>query len=132
MKFAYLIFVLSFLLRPVVPVFSYIINYDYVSTVLCENKNKPELKCNGKCYLKKQMAKTSEEEKPLQKNTKQIKLEQELLFFYPNLNGLTLLNPTFSFKTTTTLYINLYYFLEENFIFHPPSFKNDVQYNAHF
>ncbi|OWP83607.1 hypothetical protein BWK59_09595 [Flavobacterium davisii] len=132
MKFAYLIFVLSFLLRPVVPVFSYIINYDYVSTVLCENKNKPELKCNGKCYLKKQMAKTSEEEKPLQKNTKQIKLEQELLFFYPNLNGLTLLNSTFSFKTTTTLYINLYYFLEENFIFHPPSFKNDVQYNAHF
>jgi hypothetical protein len=33
------------------------INYDYISKVLCINKDKPELKCNGKCHLMKELAK---------------------------------------------------------------------------
>ena len=36
------------------PVFDYIANYEYISQELCENKDKPELDCNGKCYLIKQ------------------------------------------------------------------------------
>ena len=35
----------------------YQLNKEYVATVLCENKNKPELKCCGKCYLNKQLKK---------------------------------------------------------------------------
>jgi hypothetical protein len=35
----------------------YAINYDYISKVLCINKDKPELKCNGKCHLMKELAK---------------------------------------------------------------------------
>lgn len=41
----------------------YEINFDYVANELCENKEEPELKCNGKCYLMKQLAK-AEAEKP--------------------------------------------------------------------
>lgn len=31
-------------------------NQDFIATVFCINKNKPTLKCNGKCYLKKKIA----------------------------------------------------------------------------
>lgn len=36
------------------PVLDYITNYKYISQELCENLDKPELECNGKCYLIKQ------------------------------------------------------------------------------
>ncbi len=35
----------------------YQVNQDYVAEELCENTDKPELECNGKCYLMKQLAK---------------------------------------------------------------------------
>ncbi len=44
----------------------YQINKEYVATVLCENKDKPELKCCGKCYLNKQLKKT-EDNSPVSK-----------------------------------------------------------------
>lgn len=36
------------------------INEQYVSEELCENKDKPVLECNGKCFLAKQIAATEE------------------------------------------------------------------------
>lgn len=33
------------------------INHDFITKVLCINKDEPELKCNGKCYLSKQLKK---------------------------------------------------------------------------
>ena len=33
----------------------YQINIKYISSVLCENKNNPDLHCNGKCYMKKKL-----------------------------------------------------------------------------
>ena len=32
-------------------------NRDYVAKTLCENRDKPERKCCGKCYLRKQLKK---------------------------------------------------------------------------
>lgn len=37
---------------------SYFANKAYIAAVLCENKDKPQLGCEGKCYLKKQLSKT--------------------------------------------------------------------------
>ncbi|MEJ8803302.1 hypothetical protein [Pontibacter sp. H249] len=37
---------------------SYFANKAYIAAVLCENKDKPQLNCEGKCYLKKQLNKT--------------------------------------------------------------------------
>ncbi len=48
------------LVGPFLPVFDYLIHYDYISTVLCENKDKPILTCNGKCYLEKQVSKAND------------------------------------------------------------------------
>ncbi len=33
----------------------YQLNYNYYSTQLCENQDKPELHCDGKCYFAKQL-----------------------------------------------------------------------------
>ena len=37
------------------------LNQSYISQILCENKDKPQMHCNGKCYLKKQLNKVDEE-----------------------------------------------------------------------
>ena len=63
MKSAVIIFVaLTMLLKPLWPVADYIVNYDYIVNVLCENKDKPQLNCDGKCYLAKQLAKEIEDD----------------------------------------------------------------------
>ena len=46
--------------RSVLPLLDYAVNYDYISTQLCENRARPELRCNGKCYVKKEILKFSE------------------------------------------------------------------------
>ncbi|GAB3898800.1 hypothetical protein [Spirosoma agri] len=33
----------------------YQVNRDYIARVLCENRNRPELHCNGQCYLAKRL-----------------------------------------------------------------------------
>ena len=40
-------------------------NQSYIAEVLCENKEKPQLKCGGKCQLMKQMKAEEEKEKQL-------------------------------------------------------------------
>jgi hypothetical protein len=38
----------------------YQLNKNFISTTLCENKNRPKLKCNGLCYMKKQLKASDE------------------------------------------------------------------------
>ena len=45
------------LVIPSVPVLEYLVNYNYIVNELCENRDKPVLTCNGKCYLDKQVQK---------------------------------------------------------------------------
>lgn len=39
---------------------NYVINMDYIAEYLCENQDKPEMECNGKCHLKKELQKDEE------------------------------------------------------------------------
>ncbi len=45
------------LIQPALPVLEYMINYDSIVNELCENRDKPVLTCNGKCYLGDQVEK---------------------------------------------------------------------------
>ena len=58
------------LVKPVLPVLEYVVNYEYVSKVLCINKDKPKMHCNGKCHLMKELAKASDAEKPFSSDKK--------------------------------------------------------------
>ncbi|MDH5381498.1 MAG: hypothetical protein OEW75_11630 [Cyclobacteriaceae bacterium] len=54
--------------KPFSPYVEYLINYDYIVNVLCINKDKPELKCNGSCHLNTEIKKSMEQQQdnPLQ------------------------------------------------------------------
>ncbi len=43
-----------------------------ISKTLCENRNKPKMHCNGKCYLAKQLNKEEKKDKGIQKVNKDI------------------------------------------------------------
>lgn len=45
------------MLQPALPILEYLINYDLIVNELCENRDKPILACNGKCYLGDQIEK---------------------------------------------------------------------------
>ena len=109
------------LLKPVVPIVDYVVNYDYISKVLCENKAKPELKCNGKCQLMKEMAKASEEEKPISQDKKTIHFEYETLFIQqlPVFDLKT--KNVFTLKEINQAYSDLYCYKNIAPVFHPPT-----------
>ncbi len=56
--YLFLVLYVMAMLRPIVPVIDYLINYDYIAEQLCENRNKPILACNGICYVTKEIQKT--------------------------------------------------------------------------
>ncbi|SFU37647.1 hypothetical protein SAMN05216480_10255 [Pustulibacterium marinum] len=84
------------LLKPIIPVLEYIVFYDYIKNELCVNKDKPELHCDGKCYLAKQIAKAQEAEKE-RREKKQIPI-----------------NTTVEFCEVITSYFNLFIATEQS------------------
>lgn len=109
------------LLKPILPVIEYAVNYDYISKVLCVNKEKPKLQCNGKCHLAKELAKASENDKPISSDKKVALHELETLFFEEIKTYL--IEPVY-FDNKTKInsnYSNLYFYLESASLFHPPA-----------
>ena len=111
------------LAKPVIPFLEYIVNYDYIVKELCENKEKPELKCNGKCHLMKELAKTAEDNKNTSSDKKQnVKQEIEVLF-YQDFKSLSCSNSyVFTNNKINSVYQNLYALTAIQSTFHPPTF----------
>jgi hypothetical protein len=59
-------------------------NRAYIASSLCENRSKPELKCDGKCYLKKNLQ--EEPSAPAEKHQKlpELKIATELFSTAPS------------------------------------------------
>jgi hypothetical protein len=49
------------LLKPAQPFLEYYLDYDYFATILCINKDNPEMGCNGQCELSKRLKAAQEE-----------------------------------------------------------------------
>ena len=113
---------LIMLLKPVLPVVDYVVNYDYISTVLCINKAKPKLQCNGKCHLMKELAKTSESETPISSNKKTASHELEILFFEEIKSFKIALIYFNKIQFLNSNYSNLYSYLNSDSVFRPPIF----------
>lgn len=73
------------LVKPLWPVAEYVMNYDYIKNVLCENKDRPQLNCDGKCYLAKQLAAATEQNEENPFGEKQSKTEIQLHNFFESL-----------------------------------------------
>lgn len=109
------------LFKPVIPVVEYIVFYDYIKNELCVNKDKPEMKCNGKCHLMKEMSKASDTPENGQ-DKKHFSVELHEVF----LNDLQETFVAFSPKQIMTekinsFYNNLYTYREIMSVFHPPA-----------
>ncbi len=63
----FLSFYLLALLSPVKVMIDFALNQKEIAEEFCENKDKPEMNCDGKCHLSKMLAEqsTEEEEKPV-------------------------------------------------------------------
>lgn len=110
------IYFLIYYYRLALPYFEYEVNKEYIEKNLCVNKNKPWMKCHGKCYLKKQIKKASEKEK---KSNPFVITENTLLFFFPQIDLLNIIDLK-SKKENSLQYINLYKYLFILKIFKPP------------
>lgn len=122
MKKILFLLALFMLLKPALPMIDYIVNYDYISKVLCINKAKPKLHCNGKCHLMKELAKTSESETPISSNKKIVSHELEILFF-EEIKSFKITSLYFEEKQKTiSNYSNSYFYLNSVSVFRPPIF----------
>jgi len=81
-SYVILLVALTMLVKPLWPIAEYIANYDYIVNVLCENKDKPQLNCDGKCYLAKQLAKENEQngQNPFEQRQSKVELVQPMYF----------------------------------------------------
>ena len=75
----------------------YELNQDLFITILCENKSKPSLKCNGKC----QLSKISKEQQQDQAAQVLNHLQSDIFFFYENKVSI---NAKHSFKEIVVVY----------------------------
>lgn len=122
MKKILFLLALFMLLKPALPMIDYIVNYEYISKVLCVNKAKPKMKCNGKCHLMKEMAKAAENETPVSSDKKMVSQQLEILFL-EKIKSFKIA-PIYFCKTqkAKSYYSNLYFYLNSVSVFHPPTF----------
>ena len=104
------------MLKPVLPVFDYIINQDYIAEYLCINKDKPMLNCDGKCYLAKMIQAEQDEKKD---NLPAINLRDYPIGFV-HIASLEFKNIKIGQRKNFS-YLNLYKKDFNQTVFHPPN-----------
>ncbi len=95
-------------------------NKDYISKNLCENRAKPEKKCCGKCYLRKQLRKVEKDGKESSTIPEKWNMGEVVVFTMP---------PVISVPFVATVYEERIPLCNEIYspigvparIFHPPS-----------
>jgi hypothetical protein len=124
-----IVLVAPFLVKSFIYV-DYYLSYEFIVNDLCENTDKPEMKCNGKCYLNKQIAivdgvNIDKERIPNSNQSNSEKLDTSLLFIFDSLFFNT---TTFSQEreTRSEFANNHYDYLMEYNFFTPPKVQNKL------
>lgn len=101
------------------------LNQKEIVRMECENRNRPELHCNGKCYLAKQLQKADnlldEKREESSKSLVNLKWMETSLFACPETIVMKLDQSTISLKETSNFnVVNFYHFENGLSCFHPP------------
>ena len=99
--------------------FNYQLKKNYIATFLCENRNKPEMKCEGKCYLCKRLK--NENKKDQENPERKAENKFEIISFVPRFE---FSHP--GFKAITFNYPHYQESVYSSFtqtFFHPPQSK---------
>lgn len=91
---------------------------------LCENKDKPELQCNGQCHLKKVAESSSKDSKSPEK----VINFDELLLFIANPDNFEITIKTYKNKERHN-YLNLYAYFSTYILEHPPQLQSHFSIN---
>ena len=91
------------------------LNKNYIATTLCENRDMPEMNCEGQCYLSKKIKQAQEKEKKNSQELKKNSFQEALLT-----EKVILVNPFYEYLSysITETHINLP--VKSTSIFHPP------------
>lgn len=95
---------------------NYNLNKTYITEQLCINKAKPQMHCEGKCHLRKQLQKDEEEQK---KEPRDLKEYSQVIYFFENV-GSALKLPA-GVKTIFAPEMKFIYSSSPLNIFHPPT-----------
>jgi hypothetical protein len=109
------------MLKPISPIIGYYINYDYIVNVLCENKDKPIMKCNGKCHLAKEIKKANDGIDP-KENIPPLNMKEYPVAFINNYNSINAIFYNTKITQNFTKYNLEYYFQYLSKLVKPPTF----------
>lgn len=82
------------------------VNQDFIATVLCINKDKPELQCNGKCHLANQIK--QQEEKENSGTAPESKTKTEIIFIHHQCLEIPVANFTSKYPNTIGIYTPIF------------------------
>jgi hypothetical protein len=89
-------------------------NQTYIANNLCENRDKPKMHCNGKCHLKKELEKDTQQDK--NNSTNKEKFEVMFVENVPGFSSFSVENEL----TQTAHYKEPFFVIPSFSIFHPP------------
>lgn len=96
------------------------LNQEYITDLFCINKDKPEILCSGKCYLKASLAENQEEKEEKSSRTQQ---EERPIYLLPIvIQRLNFENDIHIERVTNAYQSTFYSFQHLEDIFHPPQF----------
>jgi hypothetical protein len=108
---------LATIIGPVFTIANFYLNQDEIIEAFCENKEKPELNCNGNCHLSKELNKQIDKVPNQEKNN--LNLSVFLPRAYNDIKLVELKHPKLK-KNYNSYYINNYHYVVMDNILHPP------------
>lgn len=93
------------------------INREYIASILCENKSKPNSRCNGACQLKRSLKSIEERERKASGSIREI---LELLVFANEAISFPGLNKPMGLAIYGSPYTGRLISLHGDGVFHPP------------
>jgi hypothetical protein len=81
-RFTAIVLIMSLLTSNVTRLFVYAgfeMNREYIAAKLCVNKDKPQMHCNGKCYLAKKIKQAEEKEKSQERQAQKNQFQEAFI-----------------------------------------------------
>lgn len=117
-----LLIYLGALFKPTIPVLTYLLNQDYFATVLCINKDKPKMKCNGHCQVKRMAEESNEKQNQSKEHI--VQMEQLVASLIPEVPHFNCFADLQKEAPEWAFHCNSFEKLDDPW--HPPTFKNQV------
>ncbi|MBK0383998.1 hypothetical protein I5M32_13600 [Pedobacter sp. SD-b] len=93
----------------------YELNKNYIAKELCINKDKPEMHCNGKCFLNRKIAEAEKQQQSQERKTQKDLTQQIMLIATFKINFYSLEKDIIE-----SCYQNNYKFIKSTSFYHPP------------